>query len=566
MAELVFFRRAEELMRVHLDGRRLTVGRAPANDILVPDPAVSRQQFMIERFGARWRLTDLSGKGTEVAGERVQEVELDDGMDIGLAQWRAVFHRESGGGRPIDVTLNSRLGDTIVQTPADTGAGDFPVCLHIVARDGERVVPIQHEAVIGSGDRATVRIDDPFVSGTHAHLERRRGGFRVVDLQSRNGTYVGAARILEALVPLDCPVRVGATELVLKRAERETTIALFEGMVGNDPALRKIFETIERVAPSQAAVAIFGESGTGKELVARAIHARSERASMPFVPVNCSALSKELVESELFGHEKGAFTGAEKLRKGAFEEADRGTLFLDEIGELPLPLQAKLLRALELGEIKRVGASRPMTVDVRIVAATNRDLRAEVRRGAFREDLYWRLCVVPVQLPPLRARKGDLPLLIRHFLTVHAPSHTPVMLTAEAQAKLAEHGWPGNIRELRNVLHRSLLLRRGVRIEADDILFEVDPSSSPASEVAEAYDDPHSEDLERIYIVGKTLEVVENELFLKTWHRFGGRPTKVAQALGQSRGAVYRRMERLGISTGSEPRDDKVGSNEPREE
>src|SRR5688500_11925247 len=189
------------------------------------------------------------------------------------------------------------------------------------------------------------------------------------------------------------------------------------------------------------------------------MHNRSTRAQSAFIPVNCEAISKELIESELFGHEKGAFTGAMGPRKGAFEEADGGTLFLDEIGELPLDLQAKLLRALESGEIKRVGASRPTQVDVRIVAATNRDLLASAREGKFREDLYYRLCVVPLHLPPLRSRRGDVGMLAEHFLEAFSPRGQTVRLSTAAVERLQLHAWPGNVRELRNVVHRALLLR-----------------------------------------------------------------------------------------------------------
>ncbi|HCF58482.1 MAG TPA: sigma-54-dependent Fis family transcriptional regulator, partial [Myxococcales bacterium] len=272
------------------------------------------------------------------------------------------------------------------------------------------------------------------------------------------------------------------------------------------------------------------------------------------VPVNCGALSKELVESELFGHEKGAFTGAERLRRGAFEEADTGTLFLDEIGELPLGLQAKLLRALELGEIKRVGATRPINTDVRVVAATNRDLRAEVKRGAFREDLYWRLCVVPLQLPPLRARRGDVRSLLQHFLKLYSPQGAAVTLAADAERKLLDYDWPGNVRELKNTVHRSLLLRRGEAIEAADLLFDRDLhlGGDRASESDTAYD-PFSDDTSCVYIVGKPLERIEDEVFVKTCRRLGTRASIVARALGQSRGAAYRRMEKLGITPGGEP-------------
>jgi transcriptional regulator with GAF, ATPase, and Fis domain len=214
------------------------------------------------------------------------------------------------------------------------------------------------------------------------------------------------------------------------------------------------------VAPSTATVLILGESGTGKELVARALHDGSTRAMQPFVPINCAALSPALIESELFGHEKGAFTGAESRSQGAFEAADGGTLFLDEVGELPLELQAKLLRVLENGELKRVGSSRPFQVDVRMVAATNRDLLNEARRGRFRMDLYYRLSIVPLALPPLRERRKDIRQLAEHFLGVYTPRGQTVKFTPAALTRLQLHSWPGNVRELRNVVCRALLMRQ----------------------------------------------------------------------------------------------------------
>jgi transcriptional regulator with GAF, ATPase, and Fis domain len=241
------------------------------------------------------------------------------------------------------------------------------------------------------------------------------------------------------------------------------------------------------VAPSGVAVTIFGETGTGKELVAHAIHARSTRRDRPFIPVNCAALNKELIESELFGHEKGAFTGADRARAGAFEEAHGGTLFLDEIGELSPELQAKLLRVLESGEVKRVGSSKPIHADVRVVAATHRDLLAMARKGQFREDLYYRLCVFPLTLPPLRRRLNDLSLLTDHFVQRFSPPGVAVKVSSGARTRLAAHPFTGNIRELRNVVHRALLLRSGSTIEPDQIVFDAPyerPAPAPASAAA----------------------------------------------------------------------------------
>jgi DNA-binding NtrC family response regulator/pSer/pThr/pTyr-binding forkhead associated (FHA) protein len=553
MAELILFRRTEELMRLALDGRRFTLGRASSNDLLVPDAAVSRQQCALERRDGRWRLDDLSGRGTELRGERTRAALLEDGADIGLGQWRAVFALESGS-LGNEATQRKPSGNTVVQQFAAP-----PVLLEaesaqlrVVTPEGETFHSLESEVVVGSGPSCAVRVDDPFVSAAHLNLRRTAGGLALRDLGSRNGTFVGPARVWEAEVPFGTAVRLGSAELTLLRTGKGRPEASYEGMVGNDPAMRKVFDTIDRVAPSSAPVAIFGESGTGKELVARAVHARSPRAERPFVPVNCGALSPELVEAELFGHEKGAFTGADRARKGAFEEANGGTIFLDEIGELPLSMQAKLLRVLELGEIKRVGSSRPLTVDARVVAATNRDLRALVRRGGFREDLYWRLCVVPVQLPPLRARRGDLAALLAHFVRKCSPPGSSVELAPEAISALLAHDWPGNVRELRNTVHRTLLLRSKDRIDAQDVQFDSAEADAIRAADAEADYSEGDDDLVRVNIVDKTLDAIGDEVFVKTCRRIGASATAVARALGVSRGFAYRRMEKLGVTPGGD--------------
>jgi DNA-binding NtrC family response regulator len=241
-----------------------------------------------------------------------------------------------------------------------------------------------------------------------------------------------------------------------------------QGIIGRDPVVRQMVEMASRVEVSTTPLVIQGESGTCKEQVARILHDSTPRACQPFVAVNCAAFPKELLERELFGHEEGAFTGADS-RKGAFEEAHGGTLFLDEICELPLELQLKLRRALRYGEIMPLGASRARRVDVCVLSATRRDLLAHTRAGKFREDLYYELVVIPLVMPPLRQRGGDLELLARHFVQEHAPQGQEVRLTLAALDKLHQHSWPGNVRELRNTLLRALLLREGPEIDARDI-------------------------------------------------------------------------------------------------
>jgi DNA-binding NtrC family response regulator len=257
----------------------------------------------------------------------------------------------------------------------------------------------------------------------------------------------------------------------------------YGSIVGVSARMREVFRLVEGVASANSTVLILGESGTGKELIARAIHERSTRAQRPLVTVNCGAIPADLVESELFGHTRGAFTGATMAREGLFELADRGTIFLDEVGDLPLPAQVKLLRALQEGEVKRVGSNEPRIVDVRVIAATNVDLRTRIRDGKFREDLYYRLNVIPIVVPALRERRDDIPLLATHFLhqfTLRS-GRTVSRISPEAMRELERHDWPGNVRELENAIERSVVLARSDVIEPTDLPFgaHVPTASSP---------------------------------------------------------------------------------------
>ena len=293
-----------------------------------------------------------------------------------------------------------------------------------------------------------------------------------------------------------------------------------------DPATRELLALVDRVAPRDVAVLVTGESGTGKELVARRLHARSARAKAPFVAVNAAALPETLAESELFGAEKGAFTGADQPRAGRFEEASGGTLFLDEVGELPLPLQAKLLRALEERAVRRLGGVRETPVDVRLVAATNRDLASEAEAGSFRRDLYFRLAVVVVHVPPLRERAGDVPLLAGHLAARLSARHgVPVpRLSAEALAALEAHAWPGNVRELRNVLERAVVVRGGEEIRAADLGLAAGPAS-------QTLDRTHR----------------EREALLEALRRTGGKREEAAKLLGISVRTLYYRLKQWGL-------------------
>jgi transcriptional regulator with GAF, ATPase, and Fis domain len=317
---------------------------------------------------------------------------------------------------------------------------------------------------IGKSSDNDLVLPDDTVSRHHCEILRTPRGLLVRDLGSTNQTRIGRSKVTEATLEAGATLTVGDVELVLRADARRTSVmpsdsTRFGDVVGPSIAMRSIFGVLERIAPSDATVLIEGETGTGKDLIARAIHSESPRKGNQFVVVDCGAVSYSLIESELFGHERGAFTGAIAARAGAFETAGRGTLFLDEVGELPLDVQPKLLRVLESGEFRRVGGNRPQKSEARIVAATKRNLREEVERGKFREDLYFRLAVVPVTMPPLRVRREDVPALVDAFLDAarkRDPRLADIKIGPETRSALAAHDWPGNVRELRNVLDRAL--------------------------------------------------------------------------------------------------------------
>src|SRR4051812_2451480 len=320
--------------------------------------------------------------------------------------------------------------------------------------------------------------------------------------------------------------------------EQPRSMPALPGLVTRDPALAPALELLRRAAPSPLPVMILGESGTGKELAARAVHDLSARSRGPFVPLNCGAISRELAEAELFGHEKGSFTGAIASAPGAFGAADGGTLFLDEIGDLPPPLQVKLLRALEAGEVKPVGAARPRAIDVRVICATHQDLRARLRDGTFREDLFYRLRGVTVELPPLRARPNDILPLAEHFLPprrVFAP---------DARAKLLSHRWPGNVRELRHVVQLAALLSESPIVRAHSIHFdEGTPAWQPMVCEGAAPSLPDT----AVDLRGRTLNELEEMAIRSSVARHAGNRRAVSRELGIARSSLLRKLDALGL-------------------
>jgi Nif-specific regulatory protein len=341
------------------------------------------------------------------------------------------------------------------------------------------------------------------------------------------------------------------------------------GLVGSSGEMHSVFEVIEKVADTPSTVLITGESGTGKELAAKALHEQSSRKNQPFIKINCAAIPKTLMESELFGYEKGAFTGATSSKPGRFELADGGTLFLDEIGEIPVEMQVKLLRAIQESEFERVGGIKTLKVDVRLITATNRDLEAEIARGNFREDLFYRLNVVPLRIPPLRQRAGDIPLLVQHIIKKFNErlKKTITGIADDALAALESHAWPGNIRELENVLERTILFCKGDRIERDDLQLTAAQAPAPAAAAPanqsgtmppftdsgsvptiDEDEDEHNESSGSLKeAVRAATARVEKDRIVKALEETGGNVTQAARLLQISRKSLQMKMKEFGL-------------------
>jgi DNA-binding NtrC family response regulator len=353
------------------------------------------------------------------------------------------------------------------------------LALHLDGKVDERVFE-QDVISIGAMEDNDLVVEDETVSRNHCRISREGDHYIITDLGSTNGTLVNRVRIREAYLHENCTLTCGKTDIKFQPVDEKLRIVpsdleRFGDILGRDRTMREIYAILEKIAPTDTTVVIEGETGTGKEVVARTVHQTSRRKDGPFMVFDCGAVPENLIESELFGHEKGSFTGAVATRQGVFEMAHGGTVFLDELGELALDLQPKLLRVLEQREVKRVGGGKPIKVDVRVVAATNRDLEEEVRAGRFREDLFYRLTVVRLKLPPLRERRDDVELLARHFLQQgrfnrdRLGGKKVTGFSAAVLDRLAVYDWPGNVRELHNVVERAVSFAEGDTVELADL-------------------------------------------------------------------------------------------------
>lgn len=342
---------------------------------------------------------------------------------------------------------------------------------------GKEFILTQPVIHVGTKKENELVIKDETMSRSHFEIHQTKQGYLLKDQDSLNGTFINGVRVKEGYLSSGAIVRAGKTEMKFSPQDETFDIVpskktKFVNLIGGSTSMRRIYTIIEKVGPTDVTCLIEGESGTGKELIAHALHEKSKRVKRPFVVFDCSAVAENLIESELFGHEKGSFTGAIGMRQGAFELADGGTIFLDEIGELSMELQPKLLRVLEQRTVRRVGGDRPISVDVRVIAATNRNLEAEVKKENFREDLFYRLNVVPIHLPPLRKRKDDIQMLVEHFIEEHNkqnPDREVKKVHPSTFETLLSYDWPGNVRELRNTVSRMVSFLEGDTLMPDDI-------------------------------------------------------------------------------------------------
>jgi transcriptional regulator with PAS, ATPase and Fis domain len=405
-------------------------------------------------------------------------------------------------------------------------------------RDAGKETMLQKALVsIGTLPQNDLVLTDQTVSRRHVEVVEKTDGYVIRDLNSTNGTFLNGVRVREAYLTPGSVIRLGQTEISFSPLEEHIEILKsaadrFGELVGSSSPMQEVYGILERIAPTDVTVLLEGETGTGKELAARAIHNYSRRAGGPFVVFDCGAVATNLIESELFGHEKGAFTDAVKSRQGAFELADGGTIFLDEIGELSLDLQPKLLRALDQRETKRVGAEKPIPVNVRIISATNKDLEKEVKDGKFREDLFYRLSVVRVYMPPLRKRKEDIETITEYLLAgISFEIGKKVNgLSPEAAAALMSYSWPGNVRELKNVLGRAAAMSDGGKIEAKDLFLSQGKKTAALEGLS-----------------GKTLEDIEKAAIHATLKSVSGNKTEAAKMLGIAYSTLYEKMRKYGM-------------------
>ncbi len=522
MATLLFSVQDHKLFECKISSHNLIIGRSDTCDVALPGEGLSRQHCRIEKRGRRWMLTDLSKHGTFIDGERITRQLLLVGQTFQIGLYTVQIQEEKEDVSETVAVLAPRHHEFVVAY--DTEILVERAILTVVSgpEKGTEIRLKQVETSVGTSGR--LMINDPALLPSHFTIVVSRG--RPMVTPTNGPVFLEGHRLLNT-TPIypDDVFSAGQSKFsiqIIKGIDQHTSAEQFGSMIGVSDKMQQIFGRLKVFACHDFPVLIVGESGTGKELAARGIHQHSQRASGPFVPINCASIPESLLESELFGHEKGAFSGATSRHDGAFQQAHHGTLFLDELGELPMSAQVKLLRVLESGDIRRVGGTQVEFPDVRIVAATNRNLDEMVKDGTFREDLLFRLQVLSVYLPPLRARKEDvMPIAQRLCQDLGFMEE----LSYQVRQMLWNYTWPGNVRELRNVLSRAFVLGMGV-IRAEHI--EINSSS---------------------VVIETTPEMMGNGAFLeKILQACDGNISLAARQLGVPRTTLFYKMKKLGIA------------------
>jgi two-component system response regulator HydG len=524
-AELIVMNGPLAGTRYSLDGAEILIGRAPNARIVLSDPDIGWRHSQIVRRGGRFVVIDLkTSVGTYVNGTRSAERWLEDRDQIGIGKTILMFRsgeQDAATSRPSTISASPILLSACSllflfrALGSSTGSRQTKLLKRQILRLAEDLIPAAAAVLLLGGTHSELASDlavEPPPQGASfegilarvceegasaegaagliavpLYLSGNLAGAMLIQLRdSERGHFQAHLETLTSIASLASIGLEANQEIETLKAENallQEQIGFTAGICGNSPAIHRLLQLIDRVAPRDTTVLITGESGTGKELVARALHQKSPRRERPFIAVNCAALTESLFESEIFGHEKGAFTGAIALKRGRFELAQGGTIFLDEIGELALSLQAKLLRVIQQREFERVGGTQSHPLDVRIIAATNRDLALEVREGKFREDLYHRLNVVALHSPPLRERSGDLPLLAAYFLQRAAErcKRRVLGISKEAEELLVAYSWPGNVRELENAMERAVVLGVSDWVLPEDLPEALLESASHAS-------------------------------------------------------------------------------------
>ncbi|MDX1386092.1 MAG: sigma 54-interacting transcriptional regulator [bacterium] len=545
MALLVFSKDDKTAFQVRLGAHTTKIGRSGTCDVVLSDSDVSREHAAIYSSEGQY-LLKKTGKGSlRIQGQEIDQHSLRQGDTIQLGPWEIKFIQDGIPDEELEVTQVSETQGGRTQAVAASSGGMLMEEFQIqVLRPNHAVQNLnfsQSSLSVGADPKNDLVIKDPFVSSRHLKLVQEGGQVWIYDLGSTNGTFLGDVKVREAQWDGSQAIRLGQTQIqLLSQGSVEPVQPIptdrFCGMIGESAPMQKLYGMIHQVGPTEAMVLVLGESGSGKELVARAVHQLSARADKPFIPLNCGAISKELIESELFGHEKGAFTGAAKQHEGAFGQAKGGTLFLDEVGELPLDLQPKLVRVLENKTYRRVGGSEELRAEVRVVAATHRNLAKLVQEKKFREDLFFRLFVLPIPVPALREHAEDIPLLAQNFLKEFCPPGQNKRLSQTAASKLESYTFPGNIREFRNVMMRAVLLSQGEEIQEEEIIF---PEGVGGEETAPQ---ENFKDIE-------TLEAMERKMVEKALKHHKWNKAKAAEALGIAKSTLFSKIKLYGLES-----------------